>query len=368
MYQLLRPLIFCLPPERAHNLTIQMLRLAGASPVGRSMLRMLFQPAHPGPAVKAFGLTFPNPVGLAAGYDKDGLGWRGLAALGFGHVEVGTVTTLPQAGNPGPRIFRLTDEQAVINHMGFPNRGSEFLVKRLQGYRPQGLILGVNIGKHITTPLEEAGRDYLSLMRTFAPLADYLTINVSSPNTPGLRRLQARQALVELLAPLARERRRQVQKLGRPLPLLVKLAPDLTSDELDDALDVILSTGMDGVIASNTTIQRKGLRSPLANEAGGLSGAPTKRLNTKFVRAITRRTGGKLPIIASGGIMRPDDVKEKMDAGAILIQLFTGLIYAGPGLVRRVLEQGFSPASNRVPGLAPGLRRKPRSLRGGLSY
>ncbi|PKO21261.1 MAG: dihydroorotate dehydrogenase (quinone) [Chloroflexi bacterium HGW-Chloroflexi-1] len=363
MYQLLQPLIFRMAPECAHNNTLRLLCLAGSQPVGRLIIRALFRSSQPGPAVEAFGLTFPNPVGLAAGYDKDGLGWRGLAELGFGHIEVGTVTTLPQSGTAGPRVFRLVKDQAVINCMGFPNRGSAFMVKRLQGPRPKGLILGVNIGKHSATPLEEAVGDYLALLRTFAPLADYLAVNVSSPNTPGLRDLQARQALENLLGPLAAERRRIADQLGRPVPLLVKLAPDLLPDALDDALDVIMRTGMDGVIASNTSIGRPALSSPLANERGGLSGAPIKRLNTEFVRTVTRKTGGKLQIVASGGIMSPDDAAEKIDAGATLIQLYTGLIYQGPGLVRDVLEHACGPATAPFP---HGVRRRPGLLRPSL--
>ncbi len=367
MYQTVRPLIFRLPPERAHNLTIQLLRFAGAQPAGRVFLRAMFRPVRRGPEVKAFGLTFPNPVGMAAGYDKDGLAWRGLAELGFGHIEVGTVTTLPQSGAPQPRVFRLVEEQAVINRMGFPNRGSEFLVRRLQARRPKGLILGVNIGKHISTPLEEATNDYLSLLRIFAPLSDYLTINVSSPNTPGLRNLQARGALQQLLAPLDAERKKQVVQLGRPVPLLVKLAPDLAPSDLDDAVDVILAAGMDGIVASNTTIRRPEWDTDFGAQRGGLSGAPIRRLNTEFLQRISQRTEGKLPIIASGGIMSPEDVQEKLDAGATMIQLYTGLIYSGPGLVKRVLDEAFSTEASRKPATA-AIQPGHSGLRAGLTY
>jgi len=360
MYKLLRSLIFRMAPECAHNCTLRLLRLAGSQPVGRFLVRTLFKSQQQGPAVEAFGLTFPNPIGLAAGYDKDGLAWRGLAALGFGHIELGTVTTLPQSGTAGPRVFRLVEDQALINRMGFPNLGSAFMVTRLQGPRPKGLILGVNIGKHMATPLEEAANAYLALLRTFAPLADYLAINVSSPNTPGLRNLQARQALEDLLGALTTERRRIAGELGRPLPLLIKLAPDLTPDALNDALDVIMRTEIDGIIAANTSTGRVDLRSLQANERGGLSGAPIKQLNTEFVRAVTRQTGGRLPIIASGGIMSPDDASEKIDAGATLIQLYTGLIYHGPGLVRNVLEHAFGPATAPHP---RSVRRRPAPLR-----
>jgi len=340
LYQFLRPLIFRLPPETAHELTLALLRAGGAVAPVRGVLSRALRPAlrSPDSAVQAFGLTFFNPVGLAAGYDKDGLGWRGLATLGFGFLELGTVTPRPQPGNPRPRVFRLVEDQAVINRMGFPGRGETFLALRLRGPRPEGLILGVNIGKNKDTPLERAAEDYLSLARTFAPLADYLAINVSSPNTPGLRSLQTRQALESLLRPLDEDRRSQVRVLGRRLPLLVKLAPDLASDELDGALEAIIDTGMDGVIVSNTTLSREGLTSLLAREAGGMSGAPLRAKNTELVREVARRTDGRLPIVASGGIMRPEDAREKLDAGAILIQLYTGLIYAGPGLVKHVVE------------------------------
>jgi dihydroorotate dehydrogenase len=347
VYQLMRPLIFRSSPERAHSVTLALLRMGGAIAPGSWLIRALFAPRPDGPPVHAFGLTFVNPVGLAAGYDKDGLGWRGLAAMGFGHLELGTVTPLPQPGNPSPRIFRLVEDRAVINRMGFPSRGADFLAARLRGSRPAGLIIGVNIGKNKDTPLERAGEDYLTLLRTFAPLADYLAINVSSPNTPGLRTLQSQAALEGLLRPLAEERAAQVRAaqaraaqgrtLGRPVPLLVKLAPDLTEPELDDALGAILATGMDGVILSNTTLRREGLRSPRATETGGLSGDPLRALNTEMVRRVARLLGGKLPIVASGGVMSPEDYRQKLDAGATLVQLYTGLIYAGPSLVKRVL-------------------------------
>lgn len=341
MYHHMRPLIFRLDPEQAHAATVTLLQLAGALPPIRALLRTWFRPTSSGPAAHAFGLTFANPIGLAAGYDKDGRAWRGLATLGFGHIEIGTVTPRPQPGNTLPRIFRLPEDRAVVNRMGFPNRGAEYVAARLQGPRPAGLTLGVNIGKNKTTPLEEAAEDYLDLIRTFAPLADYLAINVSSPNTPDLRKLQARAALEALLVPLARERNAQVQQLGRRVPLLVKLAPDLTDAELSGALEAITTAGLDGVIVSNTSVARGALRSSHAAESGGLSGAPIKRRNTELVAAVTRYTGGKLPVIASGGVMRPEDVAEKLDAGAKLVQLYTGLIYAGPGLVKQVLEHGL---------------------------
>ena len=335
MYQALRPLIFRLDPESAHNLTLYALRLAGSIPPLRFALHRIF--AAPKKPVRAFGLPFQNPVGLAAGYDKDGLAWRGLACLGFGHLEIGTVTPRPQPGNPKPRVFRLAEDNGLINRLGFPSRGKDYVVQSLQGSRPPGLVLGVNLGKNKDTPNEEAAHDYLTLMHVCASLADYLVINVSSPNTIGLRRLQAHQVLEALLTQLDQKRKIERHRLRRNIPLLVKLAPDLTDQELDDALDAILRTRMDGVIATNTTIRRNGLRSPHTRETGGLSGAPLTSYSTETVTKIHLRTGGKLPIIGVGGIMSPADARAMLDAGATLVQVYTGLIYTGPGLVKRIL-------------------------------
>jgi dihydroorotate dehydrogenase len=335
MYHFLRPLIFRLDPEQAHALTIQLLRLAGRAPGVTTLLESMFQaPSRP---LEAFGLNFKNRVGLAAGYDKDGLAWRGLAALGFGHVEVGTVTPQSQPGNPRPRLFRLPEDGALINRMGFPGRGAAFVARRLRGPRPPGLVLGVNLGKNQSTPLENAAADYLHLMRTFAPLADYLVVNVSSPNTVGLRRLQAREALHALLAQLKEEQRALEAKKSGRLPVLVKLSPDLSEKELEDALEVMLEVEMDGVIAANTTVGRDGLTSTRANEAGGLSGEPLGRRSTGMVKQINCFTGGRLPVIGVGGVMSAADAREKLAAGAALVQVYTGLIYRGPALVKEIL-------------------------------
>ena len=346
MYRVFRPLFFRLDPERAHRVALRLVRWGGFPPF-RPLLRAMYRAPADRP-VEAFGLTFPNAVGLAAGYDKDGTGWRGLACLGFGHLELGTVTPLPQEGNPRPRVFRLREERAVLNRMGFPSLGADFLAHQLRKRRPAGgPLIGVNLGKNRATPLEEAAADYATLLDRFAPLADYLAINVSSPNTVGLRRLQARDALEALLSELAAARACHVDSLGRPVPVLVKLAPDLTDDELDDALGAIQSTGMDGVIATNTTIGRDGIDSPLASEEGGLSGHPLRARATEVIRAIHERTGGALPIVAVGGIASPDDAREKLDAGATLVQLYTGLVYEGPALVKRIrralAEEGSRP-------------------------
>ena len=338
LYSIFRPLIYKLTPEQAHTVTIDMLRLGGSNPVTRWVLRRYFQPRQPGPAVEAFGLRFPNSLGMAAGYDKDGLGWRGLRCLGFGHIELGTVTPLAQPGNPKPRVFRLVDDQAVINRMGFPGKGASFLAGRLQGARPKNLILGVNIGKNKATPLETAAEDYTQLVDVFAPLADYLAVNVSSPNTPGLRSLQSRQALEGILAPVQAARVAAQTTLKRRVPVLVKLAPDLADSDLDGALEAVLACGMDGVIAANTSLCRDGLRSAQASEAGGLSGAPLGEYSLSFLRKVVQRLDGRLPVIASGGVMDAAGARQRLEAGAVLVQLYTGLIYAGPGLVKTILD------------------------------
>lgn len=374
MYKLLCLLLFRLDPETAHALTHYALRSTQYVPLARWVLeRIYYAPAKP---VHAFGLTFKNPVGMAAGYDKDGVAIRGLAALGFGHIEIGTVTPLAQPGNPRPRMFRLMEDRAVINRMGFPSKGAEIVHKNLQSVcrceprsTPKGyagakqsshdggdcfalsaphrgadrarndmkVIIGVNLGKNKDTPLEEAARDYLSMMSIFAPLADYLAINVSSPNTVGLRRLQGREMLEELLTLLAAQRQVQEMRLGRRVPMLVKLAPDLTEAELDDALEVILRTGMDGVIATNTTLAREGLRSRYQGETGGLSGEPLKGRSGAVLTSIVKRVEGRIPVVSVGGIMSPEDAKRRLDMGAALVQVYTGLIYEGPGLVKNSL-------------------------------
>jgi dihydroorotate dehydrogenase len=335
MYSLIRPLLFKLDPETAHQLTLNLIRLGNYQPL-TSLLRTIY--STPEKPVEAFGLRFRNPVGLAAGYDKDGLAWRGLATLGFSHIEIGTVTLLPQPGNPKPRVFRLVEDKAVINRMGFPGRGAAHLVKKISRRKRAGLIIGVNLGKNKNTQIENAAGDYITLMRQFAPLADYLVVNVSSPNTTGLRRLQGRELLEGLLAAIAKERMESLATGGSSVPILVKLAPDLSSEELDDALDVILRTGMDGVIATNTTLSRVGLRSKHADETGGLSGEPLRLLSEAILRSVIKKLDGRLPVISVGGITRPEHAQARLDAGAALVQVYTGLVYAGPGLVRQIVK------------------------------
>lgn len=350
MYPLFRPFLFRLDPERAHALTIFALRLAGAAPFLNWTLRQMYR--APEKPVDAFGLRFKNPVGLAAGYDKDGVAVAGLAALGFGHVEVGTVTPLAQDGNPKPRVFRLIEDEAVINRMGFPGRGADFvrrrikpvdnvnLIQRLMGVLPnrQPTILGVNLGRNKSTPNEEAVLDYLSLVQDFAPFADYLTINISSPNTVGLRQLQGREALEKLLEQVHAQRVMEQDKLEKQLPVLVKLAPDLTEAELDDAVDVILRANMDGIIVTNTTLAREGLRSSHQGETGGLSGKPLAVKSEAVLRQTVERVNGKIPIVSAGGIMDPEDAKRRLDMGAALVQIYTGLVYRGPALVKEIVK------------------------------
>jgi dihydroorotate dehydrogenase len=334
-YPLFRALLFRLNPETAHKLTISLMQLTGDIHPINTFLRWIY--AAPNQPVEVFGLKFSNPIGLAAGYDKDGLGWRGLASLGFGHIEIGTVTPKPQPGNPTPRLFRLPGEKALINRMGFPGMGAEYVLKRISKPSPKNLVLGVNIGKNKDTPLEAASRDYLTLLHLFANQVDYLTVNVSSPNTVGLRKLQERQALNLLLRQLDVERIRLKETGSKPLPILVKLSPDLSDAQLDDALDVILENHMDGVIATNTTIIRDKVDSPLAEESGGLSGKPLFPRSLAMISKIYQRTCAILPIVGVGGIYNANGVQRMLDVGATLVQIYTGLVYEGPGLVKRIL-------------------------------
>ena len=338
MYKLFRPLLFRLSSERAHALTINALRMAGKLPPASLFLDLMF--AAPSKPVTVFGLVFKNRVGLAAGYDKDGIAVQGLSALGFGHVEVGTVTPKPQLGNPSPRVFRLVEDEGVINRMGFPSRGMEYVKKQLSGKRKQDSILGVNLGKNKETPNEDAVLDYLALLQNFAGMADYLTINVSSPNTVGLRSLQGREALEGLLTQLHQQRINEQQTYKKNLPILVKLAPDLSDSELAEALEAIIHTQMDGVIVTNTTLGREGLRSNHRGETGGLSGSPLTVKSEAVLRQTLKLLNGQIPVVSAGGIMNPDDAKRRLDMGAALVQVYTGLVYRGPGLVKAIAKAG----------------------------
>ena len=323
-YSHLRPFLFRLDPEQAHRLTLGLLRFAGNFAPARATLRALFDFQEPGLQVDAFGFRFKNPIGLAAGYDKNGIAVRGLSALGFGHIEVGTVTLRPQPGNPRPRIFRIPESGALINRMGFPSDGVDAL--RIPKCDAR---IGINIGKNKETPIENAAEEYCALVQRVHAHADYIAINVSSPNTPDLRRLQARAAIEELLRAVAATR----DRLTPRVPLLVKIAPDLSNAEIDDIVAAVIDAGLDGVIATNTTLSREGISSNV-NEVGGLSGAPLRARATKVIRYLATRT--QLPIIGVGGIATPTDALDKLDAGARLIQIYTGLVYRGPGIVREI--------------------------------
>ncbi len=329
----LKPVLFRLDPERAHELSVDALALLGRVRPACAALERLnrLAPALHRP-VECFGLKFPNAVGLAAGFDKNGHAWPGAAALGFGHVEIGTVTFHAQPGNPRPRAFRYPTEEAVINRMGFNNDGAAALATRLAklpGPGQRSIPLGINLGKSKVTPLDQAMADYLGSFRLLADHADYIVVNVSSPNTPGLRELQDAAWLTPLLAVLVAENGARVAAGQAHRPLLLKIAPDLSFLQIDAVLQVIADLKLDGIIATNTTLARPGALASV-NEAGGLSGAPVRRRSTEIINYISRATDGRLPIIGVGGIMDEVAAGEKLDAGATLVQLYTGLIYRGP--------------------------------------
>src|SRR4051812_10749517 len=324
LYPLLRPLAFALDAERAHRATIAALKLMPPR-----------RPADPDPmlAIRVAGLDFPNPVGLAAGFDKDAEVFAPMLGFGFGFVEIGTLTPRPQAGNARPRLFRLAKDEAVINRMGFNNRGLEPARRRLEG-RGRGTIVGVNIGANKDSAGSGAAiADYAVGVRTMSEVADYLTVNISSPNTPGLRGLQDKDALAELLAAVMEARG------GSGPPLFLKIAPDLDEAAIEDIAEVALRASIDGLIVANTTIARPPLRSRHREESGGLSGAPLKRLALERLRDVRRATQGKLPLIAAGGIASGADAYARIRAGASLVQLYTALVYQGPGLARRICRE-----------------------------
>ena len=337
MYRyLLKPLLFLLSPERAHHFTAALLASSLQLPLLGRWLRKHYAFADPTLERRLFGLTFPNPVGLAAGFDKDGKHFRAMSALGFGFIEIGTVTPKGQSGNPQPRLFRLPLDEGLINRMGFNNEGVEALVSRLKTDKPQQLIVGGNIGKNKVTPNESAVDDYLACFKALYDYVDYFVVNVSSPNTPNLRELQEKEPLTRLL--------NAVQNLNKsyaaPKPVLLKIAPDLTDSQLDDIIDIVRRTGLDGIIATNTTISREGLSTPKSTletiGAGGLSGKPLRERSTEVIRYLHLKSDGKIPIIGVGGIDSPAAALEKLEAGARLVQVYSGLVYAGPGLVREI--------------------------------
>lgn len=333
MYDLLRPALFRLEAETAHHLSLRALAIAG-----RSGLAACLGASVPAQPVRLMGLDFPNPVGLAAGLDKNGEAIDGLAALGFGFVEIGTVTPRPQPGNPRPRLFRIPERQAIINRMGFNNAGVDHLLANVQASRFRG-VLGINIGKNFDTPLESAVDDYLSCLRRVYPLASYVTVNLSSPNTPGLRDLQFGEPLERLLAALKEEQAKLASEHGAYRPLVLKIAPDMADDDIASVAASLLGHGIDGVIATNTTIAREGVEGlPNAGEKGGLSGAPLAEKSTRVVEQLSLHLGGRLPIIAAGGITDARTAADKIRAGASLVQIYSGFIYRGPRLIAEAAD------------------------------
>lgn len=334
MYSLVRFFLFCLPPETSHNIGLKGLKVAHK--LGLSRL-LAFKKIAPLPS-QMMGLNLENPVGLAAGLDKNAEYIDALASLGFGFIEVGTVTPKPQPGNPMPRMFRLPEREAIINRMGFNNKGVDYLVEQVKRAEYQG-VLGINIGKNKDTPVENAVDDYLICLRKVYQYASYVTVNLSSPNTPGLRDLQFGEPLDKLLAALKTEQAKLHKQHGKYVPIAVKIAPDMIEDDVCAVAESFKKHGIDAVIASNTTISRdevQGLKH--ANEAGGLSGAPVKAASNKVLACLNKALSQELEIIAVGGICCADDAIEKRQAGAQFVQLYTGFIYRGPRLIREVVE------------------------------
>lgn len=331
-YNLLRPALFTLDPETAHDATLTSLNTAHC--LGLS--RLIPKPAHD--PRKVMGIEFPNPVGLAAGLDKNGDCINGLAALGFGFIEIGTITPRPQPGNPRPRLFRLPEAKAIINRMGFNNHGVDALLANVERANFKG-VLGINIGKNADTPIEKAADDYLICLRKVYAHASYVTVNISSPNTKNLRQLQGGDELDALLSQLKSEQEKLAQQHGKYVPLALKIAPDLDAEQIKQIASLLIKHRIDGVIATNTTLSREGVEGLVhGNETGGLSGAPVKDKSTAVIRALSSELGGALPIIGVGGITSGADAVEKMQAGASLVQIYSGLIYRGQSLVTEAAE------------------------------
>ena len=331
LYSLVRPLLFSLNPETAHNLTLPLLRSIAHTGIAQLLSKKVSDTRV------VMGLTFPNAVGLAAGMDKDGAYIDGLAALGFGFIEVGTVTPRAQPGNPKPRMFRLPEAHALINRMGFNNGGVDAFVRNVQAsryYQERQGILGLNIGKNADTPIERATEDYLACFDKVYPYASYITVNISSPNTKNLRQLQQSSELDGLLSQLKTAQTRLAEQHGRYVPIALKIAPDLDQEQVGTIADALRRHRIDGVIATNTTITRDAVKGqPHAEEAGGLSGAPVLALSNQVIRSLHQALGNEIPIIGAGGILSAEDATSKIDAGASLVQLYTGLIYRGPSLI-----------------------------------
>lgn len=334
MYERLRPLLFALDAENAHRLTLYALGVAERS----KLTKWIAKPPADFPT-RAFGIDFPNPVGLAAGLDKNGEYLDGLGALGFGFVEIGTITPRPQTGNPKPRLFRLPEHQAIINRMGFNNAGLDALVRNVEQASYRG-VLGINIGKNFDTPNDKAIDDYLRCLRRVYPLASYVTVNISSPNTLGLRDLQQAETLRGFLGTLREEQETLASRHGARKPLLLKIAPDLDNTEMDAMAAVISTSGLDGLICTNTTLARDRVAdSPYAGEKGGLSGRPLLKQSNQVLRGMRQRLGANMPIVGVGGIMEGADAAEKLEAGAQLVQIYTGLIYRGPQLIAECVDE-----------------------------
>lgn len=334
-YPAIRKVLFQFDAEKIHELTIKGLKRTGSTP-----LNALYKQRVTNKPVTVMGIEFPNPLGLAAGLDKNGDCIDAFAAMGFGFVEIGTVTPRPQPGNPKPRIFRLPEANAVINRMGFNNKGVDYLVSQVRSAKFTG-VLGINIGKNKDTPEENAKDDYIHCMRKVYDFASYITINISSPNTPGLRSLQYGDALNELLSALKTEQAELEKQYNKYVPIAVKIAPDLTEDEVNSIAVSLIDNNIDGVIATNTTLSREGVEGlEHGNEQGGLSGAPVKDKSTTVISLLSKALDNKLPIIGVGGIASSHDANEKIVAGASLVQVYTGFIYQGPPLVKEIVD-GF---------------------------
>lgn len=337
MYKrIIRPLFFMLDPERVHHIATFLLKLS--STIGlRPLIRSLHQFQHPDLEREVFGIKFKNPVGLAAGFDKNAEMYKELSDFGFGFIEIGTLTPKPQPGNDKKRLFRLKKDQAIINRMGFNNKGVDVAIRKLK--KNKNVLIGGNIGKNKVTPNEKAVDDYIYCFRALFDYVDYFVVNVSSPNTPGLRELQDKKPLSEILLALKEENKIIAKNDSvAPKPILLKIAPDLTDDQLMDIVDIVNETKIDGVIATNTTLSREGLASDkkIVEEAGGLSGKPLRERSTEVIRFLHQNSKGSFPIIGVGGIHSAEDALEKLEAGASLVQLWTGFIYEGPALIKKI--------------------------------
>lgn len=336
MYSIIRKLLFSINPEKVHYLVMNALNTAYKTPF-RGLIKSLFSIQSPGLERELWGIKFPNPVGLAAGFDKDAKYTDALASLGFGFVEIGTVTPRPQPGNPKPRLFRLPQDKALVNRMGFNNDGAKAAAERLK-HRKENLIIGGNIGKNKDTANENATSDYIACFKDLYEVVDYFVVNVSSPNTPGLRALQDKEPLMELLGTLQKLN----HEMGKPKPLLLKIAPDLTNEQLDDIVEIVKATKIDGLVATNTTIGRSNLQTSktAVDEigAGGLSGKPLTNRATEVISYLYKKSNGQIPIIAVGGIFTAADAIEKLLAGAVLVQVYTGFVYEGPAIAKNICK------------------------------